>query len=193
MCGNALRCAAWCAASDHGHAQLSIIMAGVRHRAEVRGREVAVTAEAGPVHRVVAVVGDHGQVFEFDAVHTGTEHAVTFVADVDTVDVEGVGRAARHHPSFAPGGTNVSFVQAAAPDVLRIRTYERGVEAETLSCGSGAVAAVLTARARRLVADGTITVQNRAQAPLTVRPEPASVGRAFWISGPAAIVFTGQI
>lgn len=193
MCGNALRCAALCAAADHGHTRLSIVMAGVPHRAEVRGGEVAVTAEAGPVHRAAAVAGEHGQGLEFDAVHTGTEHAVTFVADVDAVDVAGLGRAVRYHRSFAPAGANVSFVRAAGPDLLRIRTYERGVEAETLSCGSGAVAAVVAARARGLIADGMVTVQNRARAPLTVRPESASAGRTFWVSGPAAIVFTGEI
>jgi diaminopimelate epimerase len=193
MCGNALRCAAFCTASDYGHTEVGMIMAGVRHRAEVRGAEVAVTAEAGPVLRAAAIVENDGQTREFDSVHTGTEHAVTFVTDVDAVDVEGLGRAARYHESFAPDGTNVSFVQAAGPDVLRIRTYERGVEAETLSCGSGAVAAVVAARARHLTGTGTVTVSNRARVPLTVRPDPAGTGRTFWVSGPAAIVFKGVI
>jgi diaminopimelate epimerase len=193
MCGNALRCAALCAAADQGHTEIAMVMAGVRHQAEVHGREVAVTAEAGPVHRAAAVVEDDGQIYEFDAVHTGTEHAVTFVSDVDTVDAARIGSAVRYHDSFAPAGTNVSFVRADGPDVLRIRTYERGVEAETLSCGSGAVAAVVAARARQLIGGNAVTVSNRAQAPLIVRPDPAGTGRTFWVSGPAAIVFTGQI
>jgi diaminopimelate epimerase len=193
MCGNALRCAALCAAADRGHTEVVMVMAGMRHQGEVRGPEVAVTAEAGPVLRAAAVIEGNGQVYEFDAVHTGTEHAVTLVTDVDTVDVEGIGRAVRHHGSFAPAGTNVSFVQAAGPDVLRIRTYERGVEAETLSCGSGAVAAVAAARARQLIGGSAVTVTNRALAPLTVRPDPASTGCTFWVGGPAAVVFTGQI
>lgn len=151
------------------------------------------TAEAGTVLRAAAVIKVDGRVYEFDEVHTGTEHAVTFVADVDQVDVEGTGRIARYHDNFAPAGTNVSFVQAAGPDMLRIRTYERGVEAETLSCGSGAVAAVVAARARQLVGESAVTVRNRAQAPLTVRPDPADTCRSYWVSGPAAIVFTGQI
>jgi diaminopimelate epimerase len=193
MCGNALRCAALCAASDYGHTQVGLVMAGVRHRAEVRGADVAVTAEAGPLLRAAAIAEDHDRTYEFDSVHTGTEHAVTFVADVDAVDVAGLGRLVRYHDSFAPGGTNVSFVQAADRQVLRIRTYERGVEAETLSCGSGAVAAVVAARARQLTGEGAVIVRNRAQAPLAVRPDPASPGRTFWVSGLAAIVFTGQI
>jgi diaminopimelate epimerase len=193
MCGNALRCAALCAASDYGHTEVGLVMAGVRHRAEVRGADVAVTAEAGPVLRAAAIAEDGGRVYEFDAVHTGTEHAVTFVADADAVDVAGLGRRVRYHESFAPAGTNVSFVQEAGGEVLRIRTYERGVEAETLSCGSGAVAAVVAARARHLIGDGTVTVANRARTPLTVRPDTASPGRTFWVAGPAAIVFKGEI
>jgi diaminopimelate epimerase len=193
MCGNALRCAALCAAADHGHTEVAMVMAGVRHRGEVHGCQVAVTAEAGPVLRAAAVVEDDGQVHEFDAVHTGTEHAVAFVADVDAVDAGSLGRIVRYHPSFAPAGTNVSFVQPTGPGVLRIRTYERGVEAETLSCGSGAVAAVVAARARQLIGEDAVIVRNRAEAPLTVRPDPASPGRTFWVSGPAAIVFTGRI
>jgi diaminopimelate epimerase len=189
MCGNALRCAALCAASDYGHAEVGLVMAGVRHRAEVRGADVAVTAEAGPVLRAAAIAED----YEFDSVHTGTEHAVTFVADVDVVDVAGLGRRIRYHESFAPDGTNVSFVQTAGHELLRIRTYERGVEAETLSCGSGAVAAVVAARARHLIGDDAVTVANRAGTPLTVRPDTASPGGTFWVAGPAAIVFKGEI
>ncbi len=192
MCGNALRCAALCAAADHGRTELSMLMAGIWHRGTVRGSEVAVTAQAGPVLRAVATIEQDGRACEFDAVHTGTEHVIAFVADVDAVDVEGFGRRVRYHERFAPLGANVSFVQAAGPGRLRIRTYERGVEAETLSCGSGAVAAAVAARGRRLAGDGRIQVENRAQAPLAVWPDAAGDG-TFWVSGPAAIVFRGQI
>jgi diaminopimelate epimerase len=192
MCGNALRCAALCAAADHGHTEISMLMAGVLHRARVRGTEVAVTVEAGPVLRAAVTVGHGGRVCEFDSVHTGTEHAVAFVADVDVIDVEGFGSLVRRHRSFDPAGTNVSFAQAAGPSALRIRTYERGVEEETLSCGSAAVAAAVAGQARRLIGDGPVTVGNRARAPLTVRPDTAGSG-TFWVSGPAVIVYRGQI
>jgi diaminopimelate epimerase len=193
MCGNALRCAAWCAAVDHGHAQPALVMAGVRHQALVQAGEIAVTAHAGPVQLAAITVGDRGQVFTFDTVHTGTEHAVAFVTDVDALDVTRLGRAVRQHPGFGHGGTNVSFVQAAGPNELRIRTYERGVEAETLSCGSGAVAAVVTARERQLLADGTVVVHNRAREPLKVWPDQAATDGTFWIGGPVSVIFTGAI
>lgn len=192
MCGNALRCAALSAAIDHGHAEADLLMAGVWHRSKVLDGKIAVTAEAGPVLRAAATVEHGGQACEFDAIHTGTEHVIAFVADVDAINVEGFGRLVRYHERFAPAGTNVSFVQAVDPAVLRIRTYERGVEAETLSCGSGAVAAVVAARARQLVGDRAVVVENRAREPLTVWPG-TSGNRTFWISGPAVIVFKGEV
>lgn len=193
MCGNALRCAALCASADHGHRAADLLMAGAWHRSEVRAAEVAVTAEAGQMTPSVVTVEHAGQPYTFDAVSTGTEHAVTFVADVNAIDVEALGRLVRYHQRFAPIGTNVSFVRVTRPDALSIRTYERGVEAETLSCGSGAVAAVVIARASGLVGLGPVAVHNRARAPLTVQPVPGQPDSAFWVGGPAVIVFQGAL
>jgi diaminopimelate epimerase len=193
MCGNALRCAALCASADHGHRAAALLMAGTWHRSEVRAAEVAVTAEASQITPSAVTLAYEGQSYTFDAISTGTEHAVTFVADVDAIDVEALGRLVRCHQGFAPLGTNVSFVRIASPDALRIRTYERGVEAETLSCGSGAVAAVVIARASGLVGHGPVTVHNRARAPLTVQPVHGQPDSTFWVGGPAAIVFQGAL
>ena len=194
MCGNALRCAAFCAARDHGDQAISLVMAGAGHRAQVRDGEVAVTAEAGPVvPRQIQVMWD-GTDFAFDAVHTGTEHVVAIVDDVGDVDVPGCGRMVRHLPALAPLGSNVNFVQVINAQAIKIRTYERGVEAETLSCASGAVAAAAVTRARCLTGPGPLTVQNKAGTALKVRPDASGTpGAAFWVSGPVAITFRGQI
>jgi diaminopimelate epimerase len=97
MCGNALRCAAFCAARDHGDQEkMSLVMADIGHRAQVRGGDVAVTAEADPiVPRQVQVTWDETS-FTFDPVHTGTGHVVTIVDDVNEVDVPGCGCMVRH-------------------------------------------------------------------------------------------------
>ena len=76
--------------------------------------------------------------------NTGVPHAVLFVDDVSKIEVEKTGRLIRFHPAFAPHGTNVNFVCVKNKE-LQIRTYERGVEGETLACGTGAVAAALAA------------------------------------------------
>lgn len=195
MCGNALRCAALCASADHGHCAAALLMAGTWHRSEVRaaGGDVAVTAEASGITPAAVTVAYAGQPYTFDAVSTGTEHAVALVTDVDAIDIEALGRLVRYHQRFAPLGTNVSFVHVVGPDALSIRTYERGVEGETLSCGSGAVAAVAITRASGLVGHGQITVRNRSRTPLTVQPVPGQPDSMFWVSGPAAIVFQGVL
>ncbi|MFC9131093.1 hypothetical protein ACFT4A_30200 [Streptomyces sp. NPDC057099] len=113
-------------------------MAGVVHEAVVSDGSVWVTAEVGAVlpRRLQTVI--NGRPTWFDSAHTGTEHVVAIVDDVDAIDAVMVGRLVRHHADLASMGTNVNFVQSAGQQALKIRTYERGVEAETLSCGSGA-------------------------------------------------------
>lgn len=84
-----------------------------------------------------------GQVHTLNSINTGVPHAVEIVADLQKVDVAGVGRAVRYHDFFAPKGTNVNFVSILSPSQIEIRTYERGVEGETLACGTGSTAGAL--------------------------------------------------
>jgi diaminopimelate epimerase len=84
-----------------------------------------------------------GRTLHAGFINTGVPHLVVPVRGLNTVDVEGLGRALRTHRMFRPRGTNVDFVESAGPRAarVRIRTYERGVEAETLACGTGVTAA----------------------------------------------------
>jgi diaminopimelate epimerase len=78
------------------------------------------------------------------SVNTGVPHVVMMVSDdIEAVDVVGDGRRIRNHRKFSPEGTNVNFVAEASDGRIFIRTYERGVEDETLACGTGNVAAAL--------------------------------------------------
>lgn len=193
MCGNALRCTAWAAHRDHGFGEMSLRMAGVTHEALVKDDSIWVTAEVGVIQprRVHTVI--HGKPTWFDSAHTGTEHVVAVVDDVEAIDAVMVGRLVRHHADLAPLGTNVNFVQALGNQALKIRTYERGVEEETLSCGSGAVAAVVIATMRGLVAPRAVTVHNRAGEPLTVRPHSNRPHRTQWVGGPVTNTFEGVL
>lgn len=76
-------------------------------------------------------------------INTGVPHAVIFVEGLQEFDVNGLGRLVRNHPLFAPKGTNVNFVERVKDGIVAVRTYERGVEAETLACGTGSVASAL--------------------------------------------------
>ena len=82
---------------------------------------------------------------DYGFVNTGVPHVVVPVDDVDPCDVMALGRAIRNHEDFAPAGANVNFMQSTGPQSIRVRTYERGVEAETLACGTGIVASALIA------------------------------------------------
>jgi diaminopimelate epimerase len=85
----------------------------------------------------------NGQSYEVHSVNTGVPHAVVFVDDLDAVDIQALGAGLRYHEHFAPKGTNVNVVQVTGPQKIAIRTYERGVEAETLACGTGVVACAM--------------------------------------------------
>ena len=77
------------------------------------------------------------EVLHVHSINTGVPHAVVFVDDLENTDVRHLGRTLRYHAHFAPRGTNANFVQQRAADTIAIRTYERGVEDETLACGTG--------------------------------------------------------
>jgi len=93
-------------------------------------------------------------------INTGVPHVVYLSGDLGTEDVQSIGSATRHHEIFRPAGTNVNFIQVDGRHRLRIRTYERGVEGETLACGTGAVAAALIAASLDKVAS-PVTVTTR--------------------------------
>ncbi len=84
-------------------------------------------------------------------VNTGVPHTVIFTEDLKNVSVHDLGKAIRNHSLFSPKGTNVNFVQKTGKSSLSIRTYERGVEAETLACGTGSVAAAIVANLSDMV------------------------------------------
>lgn len=82
---------------------------------------------------------------QVDFINTGVPHVVLMVEDLEATPVFDLGRAIRYHPAFAPAGTNANFIHLRADGGIDIRTYERGVEDETLACGTGSVAAALIA------------------------------------------------
>ena len=121
----------------------------------------------------------------------GVPHVTLLVPDVECVDVVGRGRPIRHDPRL-PHGANANFVSALEPGRWRIRTYERGVEAETLACGTGAVASaiLLTVWGE---AKGAVELVTRSGRSLTVRLRQANGAWYPSLSGHAAVVFTGEL
>lgn len=85
----------------------------------------------------------NGNRLHYSFINTGVPHTVIFVEGLPKVDVTGLGRAIRNHPDFKPRGTNVNFVEVQGGRKINVRTYERGVENETLACGTGSTASAI--------------------------------------------------
>ncbi len=168
MCGNGARCAARFA-HRNGIAGASMrfeTLVGLVE-AEIRGSEVSVgMTSPGPLEAGIVLHLSGGDL-AMDRIDTGVPHAVVFLDDVVGMDVVSPGREIRFHPRFSPAGTNVDFSAVKAPGLLALRTYERGVEDETLACGTGAVAAALAA-ARRFQWPSPIAVDPASRSRLTV-------------------------
>ena len=128
---------------------------------------------------------EHIGVFDVYAVNTGVPHAVVMVDDVGSVNVEALAPPIRFHESFV-NGANVNFVQKTGDDSIKIRTFERGVEGETLSCGTGATAAAAVIHHLGLMGD-TVKVETEG-GPLVICLKDGAK-----MEGPAETVFTGTI
>jgi len=126
------------------------------------------------------------------SLNTGVPHLVLEWPGLSAAPVVSLGRKLRHHAAFAPKGTNVNFVEVTGPQSLDIRTYERGVEDETLACGTGSVAAaILMARAGRV--KGPVTLTTASGSKLEVRFSLAG-GQALSVQliGDARVRFAGE-
>lgn len=146
MCGNGGRCAAlYARLLGLPGQELTIEALDFVYRAEftLHGVRLHMKDPAAIVRGIRVTVG--GSTFTVHRIDTGSPHIVTFVNDLGGQDVPGIGRALREHERFSPEGTNVNFVETIDTASLAMRTYERGVEAETLACGTGSVASAVIA------------------------------------------------
>ena len=168
MCGNGARCAAKWAADRTGSSEVMIdTPSGTRH-AEIREDDVTIEmgrsvfeAAGVPLGRGEPLIEEAVEGLTVTAVNTGVPHAVAFVEDVDAVDLGAVAPAVRRADVF-PEGANVTLVSPVEGEegrAFRQRTFERGVEGETRSCGTGAVAvAAVASQLGRIESGETVTV-----------------------------------
>lgn len=144
MCGNGARCAARFAFL-HGIADRQMAfetLAGIIH-ADVGDQTVSIQMTDPVEFNAEFDLDVDGERIRVGSVNTGVPHVVVMVDDVQKTDVVSMGRKIRYHQQFAPAGTNANFVSIDSRGRISIRTYERGVEDETLACGTGNVAAAL--------------------------------------------------
>ena len=136
-------------------------------------------------------------------IDTGSPHYVQFVNNLDDIDVVQLGRNIRNHESFKPGGTNVNFVELLPNNTIAVRTYERGVEDETLSCGTGVTAAALAVSTKGYqspvnvsVRGGKLSVEfkwNKMNAADTKNNNGPGPFVDLFLIGPAKMVFEGDL
>ena len=168
MCGNGGRCAARLAVMlGIASPRLSFeTLAGII-KAEVKDRNVRLELTGIEDFRLYQEIPINGKTLTGHFLRVGVPHVVVPVQDLEQVPVTFWGKIVRFHPMFQPGGTNVNFINFQGPQTLEVRTYERGVEDETLACGTGAVAAALIA-ARMGYAVSPVSVNTRGGDVLTV-------------------------
>lgn len=194
FCGNGARCAARLAyLRGIAPARLRLESDVMIHRAEVRGDHVSVEMrDPAGLQENVEVACD-GQLVRGTFLDTGVPHYVVFRDVPPEQSIEPLGRSLRQHPRFDPTGTNVDFVQTGTGGVLEIRTFERGVEAETLACGTGCVAAGIAAAIAGRAAS-PVTLRTRSGVSIGVRwegdPRRAAGVR---LEGEARLVYVGHL
>lgn len=188
MCGNGGRCAVKFAEQLGivGAGEMAFLAVDGAHRASIKGENVE-------LHMMdVALPSETSLGGWF--INTGSPHHLSFVANLDAHAVDVEGAKIRWDAYYAPGGTNVNFIQKMTSDTLRVRTFERGVEAETYSCGTGVTAAaVLHAFLEPSSEIRKISIQTQGGV-LEVRFKHKSNGFSeIYLIGPAKHVFTGKM
>ena len=185
MCGNGGRCLV-AFASYLGIFKLNTFFTAIdgRHYAEINGDIVRLQMQ------------DVSNIQKFDSyyfIDTGSPHHILQVDQIDQYDVKGEGRRIRYGAPYYEQGSNVNFVQPKEENSFDVRTYERGVEDETLSCGTGVTAVALAMYEKGITASTSVKI-NTPGGVLEVSFEKNSIGyKNIFLTGPARLVFKGEI
>lgn len=194
MCGNGGRCAARFALLK-GIAQENLsfeTVAGIID-AEVKGDVVKLRLTDPYDLKVDYSIPVRDDLYEINSVNTGVPHVVRFVDDLDSYDVAGDGRLIRYHDEYQPAGTNANFVRVIDRNTVRLRTYERGVEDETLACGTGAVASALISSWKGLV-DSPVDVKVKSGETLKIYFKKTDSGfEKVYLEGGTTVVYQGLL
>jgi diaminopimelate epimerase len=195
MCGNGARCFARFTNFLSGWSREAVTFetpAGVIG-ATFHGDEVRLAMSEPHGLRMELALEAAGEALTVHFLNTGVPHAVVFVDDLAAVPVVAQGAALRYHEAFAPKGTNANFATVLAPGSIAIRTYERGVEDETLACGTGMVACALI-HSLLTGAASPVRVKVKGGDTLSVGFTRTADGfRDVTLTGPADLVFEGDI
>ncbi|MDO8489266.1 MAG: diaminopimelate epimerase [Candidatus Omnitrophota bacterium] len=214
MCGNGARCVAYFIARSNA----TVSLRGATRRSNLKKRDcfapagLAMTIEtcAGIINAQIngncvkiqittpknmkldIPIKLNGRLIKVNFIDTGVPHVVVFVEGIDTINVDHIGSIIRNHARFAPRGTNVNFVEVRGHNLIRIRTYERGVEGETLACGTGSSASALIFALKNNL-DDLVKVKTQGGEILKVYfQRDVCKFSDVWLEGSAKIVYKGE-
>jgi diaminopimelate epimerase len=145
MCGNGARCVAVYLAGDGKIRKKGLTYETVagQIQAQVQKDTAKIKMTYPKDIKFDIPVDIEPRALRVDYIDTGVPHAIVFVEGLNVIDVRSIGRLIRYHRKFSPRGTNVNFVEVIKGNLIKVRTYERGVENETLACGTGAAASAI--------------------------------------------------
>jgi diaminopimelate epimerase len=192
MCGNGGRClVAFAAHQGLIKKTTTFIAVDGEHHAEIiedNGQFLIVSLQMKDVDEIKPVLNGH-------FLDTGSPHFVSFIQDIQNLDVFSEGRKLRHNPVFGSGGTNINFAEITQDQVINIRTYERGVEDETLACGTGITATAIAAHHAGLIRQNkSIKLRARGgELSVSFMVDPDGNYKSIYLQGPAKMVFEGSI
>ncbi|MFZ3116563.1 MAG: diaminopimelate epimerase [Syntrophales bacterium] len=194
MCGNGGRCAARFAfLKGIAPAAMSFETGAGVIDAQVSGETVKLRLTDPRELALDYQLPTEGGFLIVSSVNTGVPHVVSFVDDLEHFDVFHKGRWLRYHAHYQPAGTNANFVQVVNRHTIKVRTYERGVEDETLACGTGSVASALIASRKGLVAS-PVAVRVKSGETLKIYFDVADAGyRDVYLEGAANVVYQGML
>ena len=206
MCGNGARCVALFKSQVTSHPSTSL-RAGrsqvkIETRAgiifsEVKGEKVKIKLTDPKNIKLNIPVKVNNRTIRVNFINTGVPHTVVFVAGLKEIDVFNLGRRIRYHQRFKPAGANVNFIEILNNNSLKIRTYERGVEDETLACGTGSVASAI-------IAAGALGHRGTGAQNINIHTKSGEILKVYfnsnhnsisdvWLEGKAKIVYKGEI
>lgn len=197
MCGNGARCVAFYLNAIHSKHETILKIetkAGIIN-SEVSETCVRINLTAPKNLKLDFPIKVNNRGLKVNFINTGVPHTVIFVEGLEKIDVDKLGREIRYHDQFKPAGTNVNFVEILNENSIKVRTYERGVEAETLACGTGSVASALITSCRFPISDSRrINVLTRSGEVLIIHFNKfKNKFSNVWLEGKAEIVFKGEI